>query len=127
MEINMTENVWTIDELIALTDKVQTGETTYNGKTLVFQYCELTEGEEPKHSFPDKGATHEEEQEAYKKIGEHRILAMIKKANEKNPDGVVVTEENWTKLPSTVRWGISNSILGSTDDASFRSMDDNSA
>ena len=52
---------------------------------------------------------------------------MIKKANEKNPDGVVVTEENWTKLPSTVRWGISNSILGSTDDASFRSMDDNSA
>ena len=52
---------------------------------------------------------------------------MIKKANEKNPDGVVVTEENWTKLPSTVRWGISNSILGSADDASFRSVDDDSA
>ena len=123
----MTENVWTIDELVALTDKVQTGETKYNGKTFSFQFCELTEGEEPKLSLPPAGTPKDEEQDAYKKIGEERILAMIKKANEKNPEGIVITEENWGKLPSTVRWGVSNSILGSADDASFRELDEDSA
>ena len=45
---NMTENVWTIDELVALTDEIQTGKTEYNGKDFLFHYCELTEAEEPK-------------------------------------------------------------------------------
>ena len=123
----MTENVWSIDELVALTDKVQTGETEYNGKKLVFQYCELTEAEEPKASFPGAGASEEEQNEAYKQIGEARIIAMIDKANKKNPEGITVSEENWSKLPSTVRWGISNAILGSGDVASFRSVDESSA
>ena len=55
----MTENeFWNIDELVALTDKVQTGEVDYNEKKLKFQYCELTEGEEPKSetSFSSKAA-----------------------------------------------------------------------
>jgi len=123
----MTENVWSIDELVALTDKVQTGETEYNGKKLVFQYCELTEAEEPKASFPGAGASEEEQNEAYKQIGEARIIAMIEKANKKNPEATSVSEENWGKLPSTVRWGISNAILGSGDGASFRSVDESSA
>ena len=122
----MTENVWNIDELIALTDEVQSGETEYNGKSFGFQYCELTEGEDPKLKFPSDEASKEEQNEAYKEIGQARILAMILKANEKNPEGTTVTEENWPKLPSTVRWGISNYILGSADGASFRELDDSS-
>ena len=40
----MTENeFWNIDELVALTDEVQTSEIEYNGKQLKIQYCELTE------------------------------------------------------------------------------------
>ena len=106
---------------------MQKKETEYNGKKLVFQYCELTEGEEPKFSFPGAGASEEEQNEAYKQIGEARIIAMIDKANKKNPEGITVSEENWSKLPSTVRWGISNSVLGSGDGASFRGVDEDSA
>lgn len=123
----MTENVWTIDELVALTNEVQTGETEYNGKKLVFQYCELTEAEEPKFSFPGTGASEVEQNEAYKEIGEARIIAMIEKANSKNPKGATVSKENWVKIPSTIRWGISNSVLGSSDGASFRKLDEGSA
>ena len=97
----MTENVWTIEELVSLTDKVQTGTTKYNGKDFEFQYCELTEAEEPKLVLPEAGAT--------------------------NPEGASVTADNWPKLPSTIRWGISNSILGSADAANFRELDDSSA
>jgi hypothetical protein len=124
----MTKNeVWNIDELVALTDEVQTGTTEYNGKKLIFQYCELTEGEEPKLKFPSAGASQEEQNEAYKKIGQARILAMLLKANEKNPKDSTITKENWNKLPSTIRWGISNEILGSADGATFRDVDDTSA
>jgi hypothetical protein len=120
----MTENVWTIDELVALTDEVQTGKTEYNGKEFIFQYCELTEAEEPKIKFPGTDAPQDEQNEAYKKIGESRIIAMINKANEKNPEGATVTIDNWPKLPSSIRWGLSNYILGSADDASFRELDE---
>jgi len=123
----MTENVWTIDELVALTDKVQKGKTEYNGKKFIFQYCELTEAEEPKLSLPSQGASEEDMNEAYKEIGQARILAMILKANEKNPEGASVTKENWSLLPSTVRWGVSNSILGSADETNFRELDETSA
>jgi len=106
------------------TDRVQTGTTKYNGKDFKFQYCELTEGEEPKLVLPSAGATKEEENEAYKEIGQARILAMIVKANDKNPEGASITADNWPQLPSTIRWGISNSILGSADAANFRELDD---
>ena len=123
----MTENVWTIDELVALTDKVQTGETEYSGKTFSFQYCELTEAEEPKLKLPTQGASEDDMNEAYKEIGQQRILAMILKANEKNPEGASITGENWPQLPSSIRWGISNSILGSADEANFRELDETGA
>ena len=121
----MTENeVWTIDELVALTEVVQTGTTDFNGKDFVFQYCELTEGEEPKFNFPGAGASQDKQNEAYKKIGESRIVAMIEKANKMNPEGATVSEDNWGKLPSTIRWGVSNVILGSADDINFRKLDE---
>ena len=117
---------WNIDELIALTEKVQTGEVDYQGKKLLFQYCELTEGEEPKLEVPDENASDEEKNQVYQKVGLVRIRTMVDKANKKNPDGATITEENWDKIPSTVRWGISQAILGGGS-PSFRELDDSSA
>ena len=108
----MTENVWNIDELIALTDEVQNGETEYNGKNFDFQYCELTEGEEPKLKFPGSGASEEDQNEAYKEIGQARILAMILKANKKNPEGTTLTKEHWELLPTTLKYTIANKVIG---------------
>jgi hypothetical protein len=123
----MTENeFWNIDELVALTTEVQTGEVEYNGKVLNYQYCELTEGEEPKFELPASDAGEDESNAAYQKIGQARIVAMIEKANKMNPEGATVSKENWGSLPSTVRWGLSNAVLnvGGGDDASFRQVDD---
>ena len=123
MEINMTENeFWNIDELVALTDEVQTSEIEYNGKQLKIQYCELTEGEEPKLDLPPADASEEEQNKAYQKIGQARILAMIDKANKKNPEGTTVSTENWNKLPSTIRWGLSQAVLGGG--TNFRQVDE---
>jgi len=124
MEIYMTENeFWNIDELVALTDRVQTSEVEYSEKKLKIQYCELTEGEEPKLDLPSSDASEEEQNKAYQKIGQQRILAMIMKANKKNPEGATVTDENWNKLPSTIRWGLSQTVL-SGDSVSFREVDE---
>ena len=37
-----------MEDLMNLTDEVQTDEMDYRGKTLSIQFCELTESEEPK-------------------------------------------------------------------------------
>ena len=37
---------------------------------------------------------------------------MIAKADEKNPDGPCVTEDQWKLLPTTLRYQITNKILG---------------
>ena len=122
----MTENeFWSIDELVALTNEVQTGEVEYSGKKLNFQYCELTEGEEPKFELPSDDASEADSNIAYQKIGQARIVAMIEKANKKNPEGITVDAENWDSLPSTVRWGLSNAVLNvGGDDINFRQVDD---
>ena len=114
---------WNIDDLIALTETVQIGEVDYQGKKLLFQYCELTEGEEPKLEMPLDDATEDEKNEVYQKVGLSRIKSMVIKANKKNPEGATLTDENWDKIPSTVRWGISQSILGGGS-PSFRDVDD---
>ena len=120
----MTESeTWNIDDLIALTETVQSGEVDYQGKKLLFQYCELTEGEEPKLEMPADEATEDEKNEVYQKVGLARIKSMVEKANKKNPKGATITDENWDKIPSTVRWGISQSILGGGS-PSFRDVDD---
>ena len=47
---------------------------------------------------------------------------MINKANDKNPDGVTITDDNWDKLPSTIRWGLSQAVLGGG--TNFRQVDE---
>jgi hypothetical protein len=39
---------------------------------------------------------------------------MITKANGKNPDGITITDDNWGKMPTTLRWQISGTVLGTT-------------
>ena len=109
----MTEdaNVWTIEELVELTDQVQTGKVTYRGKDFHFQFCELAEKEEPNLKALPETATEQEKQDWATDAGIERILAMIKKANDKNPDGVTLTEENWSTVPVTLRYQITSEIL----------------
>ena len=110
------ESVWSIDDLIALTDEVQEGECKYRGKLFRYQYCELTEKEEPKTLPIDDSASEDEKSEWYTKVGTERIIAMIEKANEKNPDGVTITEEVWVKLPITLRYNVMSDILSISKD-----------
>ena len=37
---------------------------------------------------------------------------ILEKANEKNPDGPIVAKDNWQILPTTLRYQISNQIMG---------------
>ena len=96
---------WTIEELVAMTDTVQSEDIEWNGKNLKVQWCELTEAEEPKMD---------------RKIAGERVLAMIGKANKKNPENITIYKENWELLPSTFRWAISGAVLG-TQAESFTS------
>ena len=41
------KEVWSMDDLISLTNELQTADIKFRGKTLTVQYCELTEKEEP--------------------------------------------------------------------------------
>ena len=59
----------------------------------------------------DESATEDEKNEFYTKVGTERILAMISKANDKNPDGITLTADNWANLPTTLRFTISSDIL----------------
>ena len=110
------ESVWSIDDLIALIDEVQEGECEYRGKSFRYQYCELTEKEEPKTLPIDDSASEDEKSEWYTKVGTERIIAMIEKVNEKNPDGVTITEEVWVKLPITLRYNVMSDILSISKD-----------
>ena len=103
--------VWTIDELMALTETVQSRELEYNGKMIPLQWCELTESEEPQMGLPDMNLPEEEQNKHFAKLAGARVEAMISKANDKNPEGTTITKEAWTKLPTTLRWQISNTIM----------------
>ena len=109
----MTEdaNVWTIEELVKLTDQVQTGKVTYRGNDFHFQFCELAEKEEPNLKAIPETASDQEKQDWATEAGTERILAMIKKANDKNPDGITLTDENWATVPVTLRYQITSEIL----------------
>ena len=109
----MTNNdsVWSIEELVALTDEIQKTEVDYRGKVFSFEYAELTEEEEPKMVPLDDKASEEDQADWYQKVGSERILAMIKKAHDKNPEGSCVDEESWKKLPATLRYKIIAEVL----------------
>ena len=115
----MTEEakeMWTIDELVEMTETVQHKKIDWGGKSLNIQWCELTEAEEPKMALPDDSAPSEEQTEYYKKLAGERVLKMIEKANEKEPDTLTVTADNWMSLPTTLRWNISSEVLGQTNE-----------
>jgi hypothetical protein len=107
--------IWTIDELVQLTDTVQKGTVEYNGKEVPLQWCELTEAEEPKMVMPDESASEEEKTAHFSKLATMRVVNMVEKANKMDKDSTFITEENWAKFPSTLRWRISNKILQSEE------------
>ena len=51
----------------------------------------------------------------YQELGSKRVMKMISKANEKNPDGPIISEEQWAHIPTTLRYSISNKILGAEE------------
>lgn len=105
-------DTWTMEDLVALTDEVQAGEIEFRGKTLKFQFCELVEKEEPKFKPLSDRASEEDKMAYYTEIGGNRILAMLEKANDKSPDGPTISKDNWKLLPTTLRYQISNQIMG---------------
>jgi len=109
----MTEkNFWSMEELVALTDEVQEEEIEFREKTVRFHFCELTEKEEPKFTGISDDLPEDEKMEMFTELGAKRVTKMILKANEKNPDGPIISEEQWSLLPTTLRFAISNKILG---------------
>ncbi len=109
------KEVWTIDELVSLTNTIQTGTVEYNGKEVPLQWCELTEAEEPKMAMPDEEKSEEEKTAHFSKLAAMRVMAMIEKANKMDEKAAFVTEDNWPQFPSTLRWRISNKILQSEE------------
>ena len=104
---------WSMDELLSLTDKVQATEVEYGEKFLKIQWCELTESEEPKMIMPDESLPEEEKTKIYVDMAADRVKAMMSKANEKNPEGMVINLDDWNKLPTNLRYNIQNKVLGS--------------
>jgi len=111
-EKEVKTEMWSMDDLVALTDEVQEGEIEFKEKLVKFQYCELVEKEEPKFRPLSDRASEEEKMAYYSEIGGNRILAMLEKANEKNPDGASISKDHWALLPTTLRYQISNEIMG---------------
>ena len=104
--------MWTMESLTALTDEVQVAEIEFKGKILKYQYCELVESEEPKFKPLSDRASEEQKLAYYTEIGGNRILAMLEKANDKDPEGPCIGKDMWALLPTTLRYGISNAIMG---------------
>ena len=110
------KEIWTIDELVELTEKVQKDSVNYMEKELPIQWCDLVESEEPKVDLAAVDSADEgKKQEIFAKFGTERVLAMIEKANEKNPEGATITRDSWEKIPATIRWQLSGTILGNKD------------
>ena len=110
----MTEEkkeLWSMEELVALTDEVQISEVMFREKVVEFQFCELVEKEEPKIKSQD-GMSEDDKMGYFQELGAERVERMIAKANEKNPDGPQMTAELWDKLPSTLRYKIQNTMMG---------------
>jgi|TARA_R110000824_G_scaffold57251_2_gene155935 hypothetical protein len=116
------KKIWSMDDLVALTDEVQISEVVFRGGVVEFQFCELTEKEEPKLLGITEDLPEEEKMGIYQEIGSERVIKMIEKANEKNPEGPIIKADMWKLLPTTLRYSISNKILGAEEVAvdSFR-------
>ena len=108
-----------MEDLIALTDEIQTEEMEYKGKTLNVQWCELIEAEEPKMAIPAEDTPEAEKNEYYTQLAAEKIQKMIEKANEKNPDGAFLNAEVWSKLPTSLKYKISAKVMGTETDVNF--------
>ena len=115
MKEKSNKEVWTIEDLVSLTNTIQKAEVAYNGKDVPLQWCELTEAEEPKMLMPEESASEEEKTAHFSKIAGQRVISMILKANKMDEESSFITEENWPEFPSTLRWRISNKILQSEE------------
>ena len=113
------KEVWSMEDLISLTDEVQTEEMEYKGKTVNLQWCELVESEEHKMAMPSEDAPEEEKNSYYQSIANEKIVKMIEKANEKNPDGAFITGEVWSKLPTTLKYKLSAKVMGTEAEVNF--------
>ena len=113
------KQVWTIEELVAMTETVQNADIEYNGKFLPIQWCELVESEEPKMAVPDESTPPEEVSEYYKGLAQERVGRMIAKGNTLKPESVTLTDDSWEKLPTTIRWAISGKILSGDTSQDF--------
>ena len=103
--------VWSMDDLVELTEKVQSDYIVYRGKKVTFQFCELTEVEEPKFKQLPESASESKKMEMYQELGAKRCLKMILKANEKNPEGITLQAQHWKSLPTTLRYGIATKMM----------------
>jgi len=111
--------MWSIEDLVALTDEVQNEEIEYKGKRMFFQWCELVESEEPKMAIPDEKESEEDKNAYYTALANEKILCMMNKANGKNPEGASINEETWSKLPTTLKYKISAKIMGTDQESNF--------
>jgi hypothetical protein len=117
----MTEKMesWSMDDLLALTDLIQSEDLDYKGKTVSIQWCELVEAEEPKMSIPADDTSEDEKNEYYSQLAGEKIQKMIEKANKKNPEGAFLTAEVWSKLPTTLKYRVSAKVMGTDSDVNF--------
>ena len=106
-----SDSVWSIKELVALADEVNTVELEYREKVFNLKFCELTEEEEPKMVPLDDNASEDDQADWYRKVGSEKILAMIKKAYTKEPEGECLDEKTWSLLPSTLRYKIIAEVI----------------
>ena len=118
----MTEKkveMWSMDDLIALTDKIQSEDLEYNGKSVPVQWCELVELEEPKMIIPEDDQPEDEKNAYYSELANKKILKMIEKANEKNPDGASIDSDVWSKLPTSLKYKVSAKVMGTESEVNF--------
>tara|TARA_Y100001973_G_C5175000_1_gene321347 strand:+ start:50 stop:400 length:351 start_codon:yes stop_codon:yes gene_type:complete len=106
---------WTVDELESLTDTVQEAEVDYQGKLIKLSWCELTESEEPKSLSVDETLSEEERNQEFLELARQRTVAMMQKAQDKQPDESVISPAVFEKLPTTIKFAVSNKILGVAD------------
>ena len=113
----MTEEkqYWSIEDLESLTETVQEAEIEYQGKHLKMSWCELTESEEPKALVVDETLPEEETNEQFMALAREKTRAMMVKAQEKQPDTSVITPQVYEKLPTNLKFLVSNKILGVSD------------
>ena len=117
----MTEKMesWSMEDLIALTDTIQSESLEYKGKSISLQWCELVEAEEPKMAIPADDTPEDEKNEYYTQLASEKIQKMIEKANGKNPEGAFLTADVWSKLPTTLKYKVSAKVMGTDVDINF--------